>query len=142
MSELIVISDRCGNEGHSLLESDNFCSNCGHPAIEPAAENQSTGMIERRQQRLATGPQPLFVTMNHPVSVVEEALNNRLVVTAILLLAGPIGLPALWFSPKFSGRAKIFATSIYFLITAMLPLAAAWYFLDVALRPLFEVFNR
>ncbi len=70
--------------------------------------------------------------------MVTTVLENRGYVLAILLLAGPIGLPALWFSPRFSRVFKMVTTALYFLVTAILPIVVTWYLLDVAVRPLLE----
>ena len=74
-------------------------------------------------------------------ALIAEVLDNRLFVIAILLCAGPIGLPALWFSHRFARRSKIITTTVYFLLTVIVPLAIAWYFLDVAVRPIVDALS-
>jgi hypothetical protein len=65
-------------------------------------------------------------------------LNHRGVVVAILLVCGPLGLPALWFSPRFSKTSKIAISVLFFLGTVIAPLALSWYWLDVAVRPVLD----
>ncbi|MDG2383672.1 MAG: hypothetical protein P8N76_18510 [Pirellulaceae bacterium] len=67
-------------------------------------------------------------------------LNNRWVVLVLLAVVGPLGLPALWFSPRFKPWVKATITLVWFLLTAVVPLAIAWYWLDYALRPLVDGF--
>ena len=65
-------------------------------------------------------------------------LNHRGVVAAILLFCGPLGLPALWFSPRFSLTTKIIISVVLFAATVIAPLAVSWYWLDVAVRPVLD----
>ena len=60
----------------------------------------------------------------------------------MIALIGPLGLPALWFSPRFSNRTKIVLTSIFVLMTAVVPLAVTWYFLDYSMQPLLDALVR
>jgi len=112
-----VVCDLCGAECHS---EHRFCSQCG--------------------TSLATESLPLcHRTTNVPVvQGSTNPLDNRLVVVGILLCAGPLGLPALWFSRRFSRVTKVVTTVAYFVFTAVLPLVIAWYWLDIAVRPLLE----
>ena len=68
----------------------------------------------------------------------RRLLDNRWVISALLLAVGPIGLPALWFSRRFSFAAKTGITVLFLLLTAVVPLVVAWYFFEVALRPLLD----
>jgi hypothetical protein len=131
MNELVVVNDSCRRCGVGLLESTNFCSHCGLPTAEDAYPNVPAVLVDRctepaiiRSVPMPTAPPP-----------VTQMLDNRLVVVAIVLFAGPIGLPALWFSRGFSPRTKILTTAAYLLLTTIVPLAIAWYFLEVAVRP-------
>ena len=72
---------------------------------------------------------------------VASLLNNRWAVIAILAVAGPIGLPALWFSGRFSRTGKVITTVLFFAVTVALPLAITYYFCEIALRPLVEAFS-
>ena len=62
-------------------------------------------------------------------------------VIALLAVAGPIGLPALWFSGKFGRWTKIITTFVFLLITVAFPLAITYYFCEIALRPLVDAFS-
>ena len=73
---------------------------------------------------------------------VAGLLNSRLLVIALLAIVGPLGLPALWFSPRFSRITKVLATSLFVLLTVVLPLAFAYYWLEIALRPLVDAFGQ
>ena len=65
-------------------------------------------------------------------------LNHRGIVVVILLTCGPLGLPALWFSPRFSKTTKIIISVLLFAATVIAPLALSWYWLDVAVRPVLD----
>ena len=69
-------------------------------------------------------------------------LSNRLVVVGILAIVGPLGLPALWLSPRFTRISKILTTAIFLLVTVVLPLAIAYYWLEIAMRPLVDAFGQ
>ncbi len=71
---------------------------------------------------------------------VAGLLNSRLAVIGLLLIAGPLGLPALWLSGRFSRGVKIVTTAIYFLLTVVFPLALTYYCCEIALRPLVDAF--
>ena len=141
MSELIVINGSCSQCGANFLEMDNFCRNCGLPTVvlaSPCIESQLTNS----QHQLALDPsRQSAVAQQRENSLISGVLENRFYVIAILLCAGPIGLPALWFSRRFSQRAKIITTIGYFIVTAILPLAVAWYFLEIAVRPIADVLS-
>ena len=131
MSQLIpkspplIIGNFCGRCGSDLLAQDNFCRHCGTQAATSAIAHR-----ESRNQQLST-----------PADTIQTVLNNRLYVVLVIALIGPLGLPALWFSPRFSKPTKIVVTSIYVIMTTVVPLAVAWYFLDYSMRPLVEAFK-
>jgi hypothetical protein len=74
--------------------------------------------------------------------MIDQALNNRAIVFAILLIAGPMGLPALWFSRRFSKPTKIVTTLAYVVGTVLLPIAAIYYYLEFSLLPLVNAFPK
>ncbi len=139
MNELVVINDSCNRCGVALLESDNFCGNCGLAADVDASPNVPAELMDPQHELAIVRPSPLVVAPTRQPSPLAGVLENRLLVIAIVLCAGPMGLPALWFSPRFSPRTKILTTIGYLLVTAILPLALAWYFLEVAVRPVVDV---
>ncbi len=119
-SDLVLASVHCHSCGAKCHAEHRFCSQCG--------------------TSLATVSLPICKRTTD-VPVVQGSTNpldNRLVVIGILLCAGPLGLPALWFSRRFSRVTKVVTTIAYFVFTAVLPLVIAWYCLDFAVRPLLE----
>ena len=112
-----VVCEWCGAECQS---EHRFCSQCGTSLATkalPVCHPTTDGPVVQR----STNP-----------------LDNRLVVVGIVLCAGPLGLPALWFSRRFSRVTKVVTTVAYFVFTVVLPLVIAWYWLDISVRPLLE----
>lgn len=126
MNELILASIDCTSCGVTLREGARFCSDCGDPV--------------RATRPLAPALAP---SRNlDPRRAAIRILDHRWAVVGLLVAVGPIGLPFLWWSPRFSRPAKIITTILYFGLTVVAPLAVAWYWLDVAVRPLLKVFAR
>ena len=135
----IATDNFCRHCGIPLTAHDNFCGNCGagcRDLIEIADPLPPTSL-----RRVATKPVSVATT-NDGLQSVKAVLNNRLAVIGIIAFVGPPGLLALWFSPRFATRTKIVTTATYFLLTAVIPLAIAWYWLDHSLRPLVDVFGK
>ena len=158
MSQLIpksaplVVDNFCGNCGKDLQAQDNYCRGCGTPAhcIEATlsttvVDGQSTGSMEVQTVGQNDSASPATTVakrdQSSPANTIETVLNNRLYVGFVIALIGPLGLPALWFSPRFSKRTKIVATLLFVIVSAVLPLAIAWYFLDYKMRPLLDAFG-
>ncbi len=137
MNELIVVNDSCPRCSAALVEPGNFCSNCGLPTTVDDYPNVPAVLVDPCPEAAIVRSVPAAMT-TAPAPVVAM-LDNRLLVVAIVLCAGPMGLPALWFSRRFSQRTKILTTIGYLLMTTVLPLAIAWYFLEVAVRPVVDV---
>ncbi len=117
MNELIVASvlcDHCG--GERPLESDG-CPEC---------EARHVPAVARRAR----------------ACILPPSLERPWVVLAILLCAGPIGLPLVWLSSRFSKLAKIGLTVGFVLLTVIFPIVLVWYWCEVAIRPLVEVLAR
>ena len=76
------------------------------------------------------------------VPVMPMWLQRRWVVITILLVAGPMGLPVLWLSHRFSRFTKIIVTTGLALLTVVFPIVFTWYWCEVAIRPLLDVFTR
>jgi hypothetical protein len=74
-------------------------------------------------------------------SPVRTVLNNRCAIVGMLAFVGPLGLPFLWLSHRFSRRSKIAVTVIFFLLTVVLPLAFTYYWVETAIRPLLAAFR-
>lgn len=82
-------------------------------------------------------PRSIEITLSGPLAL----LNNRFAVFALLCVAGPLGLPALWFSPRFSRVTKTAVSLVFFGLTAVLPLVGAWYALEWLIRPIADALN-
>ena len=105
-------------------------------------ESSSTSLTTTNQNQLGSSAGTVTnhnQQLSSPADTVQTVLNNRLYIGIIIALIGPLGLPALWFSPRFSKRTKIVLTSLFVFMTTVVPLAVAWYFLDYSLRPLLDV---
>jgi hypothetical protein len=73
---------------------------------------------------------------------IKSIVGNRWVVIGLLAAIGPLGLPALWLSPRFRPWVKVVISLLYFFATAILPLLFAWYWFGYALQPLVDVFGK
>lgn len=142
MNELITTSPieidvcLCGFCGQCMNADDNFCRHCGEDCrgliVEPAS-TQLSGRSNGRSTEVGAVRLP---------GDLQKIVDNRLVVTGLVAFAGPLGLLALWFSQRIRKRTKIIVTTSYILLTVVLPIAVAWYWLDVSLRPIVELLNK
>jgi len=131
-STLLIVDNFCGNCGSELSAQDNFCRLCGNQvhrgaAIDQNGANSPTTAIANPNQQVSS-----------PAGTIQTILNNRWYVGMVIALIGPLGLPALWFSPRFSKPTKVVGTLIFVVMTTVVPLAVAWYFLDYRIRPLVD----
>ena len=91
-----------------------FAADESRGALVPAAAAQHLveSVTERSQHRSA------------PVVCVDSSLrrflDNRLLVVGLMLLTGPLGLPALWLNRRFSATSKILGTIGFMLLTIVL----------------------
>jgi hypothetical protein len=130
MSELIVVDNRDQNDGqHTLARADGVAA-LSREMESSAAESRTVAAYPSNAPN---------ITLSGPVAVV---LNSRMLVITLMLVAGPIGLPALWFSPRFSRTTKALFTLGFFLVTAVLPLVGAWYAFEVLLRPVADAIQK
>jgi hypothetical protein len=131
-----MANDICRQCGAPMTVADNYCSECGTGCRELIKFNHPVARFspERANQ--------ISPVTGDDVLAIKSVLNSRLAVFGLIAVAGPFGLPALWFSPRFAKRTKIIATIAYLLLATVLPLAIAWYWLDYSMRPLVEVFGR
>jgi hypothetical protein len=146
MNELITtrqiqtLTDKfCRHCGVGLGDQDNFCGECGSRCrglieiVDPLS-GTSIGHVEHEPATV--------IVASDGMPTINALLNNQLAVVAMIALVGPLGLPALWFSPRFAKRTKFITTSIYVLLTTVVPIAIAWYWLEYSLRPLVDVFGQ
>ncbi len=124
MNQAIAIRAHCGGCGLESRPGSRFCSRCGIP-------------ITTAESALSIQPRQTVVASRS----VRALLDNRLAVIGVLICAGPLGLPLLWFSRRFSRRTKIITTVLYFGLTVVVPLVMAYYWMEIAVRPLLEVFE-
>ena len=146
MSQLITTSPKlladnfCGHCGGNVEVKDNFCRKCG-TEVHQLQELVPVTVLNHgddSQTSLSTNLNPA----NSASNTLRTILNNRIYVCMVIALIGPLGLPALWFSPRFSQRSKFISTAVYVVLTTIVPLFVVWYFLDYSLRPLAEAFGR
>ena len=128
----------CRQCGGRLETQDNFCGECGTGCelieiVDPES-GTSVGFV-------AAAPSNAILA-NDETQAIKAFLKNRLAVVGMIALIGPLGLPALWFSSRFATRTKVITTSAYVLLTTIVPLAIAWYWLDYSLRPLVDAFGQ
>lgn len=137
MQELIVANQICANCESNLLGTENYCADCGTGVNADRNELVIDAQIVNAEPNTipAIRQPPNIQVFVQRESQFDRILGNRLHVFGILLMTGPIGLPALWFSPRFSKTAKILLTIALLLVTVVLPLAVAWYYMDIVIRP-------
>ena len=124
MSQVIATlacCDRCGREFRS---DDRFCGQCGAP-------------IQIIESALSVGPGNTVGARGSDRSF----LHNRFAVIGLLVCLGPLGLPLLWLSNRFSRLTKIITSVICVLLTVVAPAVIIFYFLGIAVRPLLNVFG-
>ena len=146
MNQLIASTLCCEICGADLEPDWAACPCCGEAIGPRPAQTQAQAQAQAQAKNLpalrrgiALEPvRPRIVGIGGPLGYV---LKRRWAIVAILLTVGPLGLPALWFSERFSKLAKILTTVGFFLGTVVLPLAVLWYWLNVALRPLVDTLS-
>lgn len=109
--------------------------------------NELTPVVERPEPEATTSevaPRPVRLQAAGEAgsSLTLSVLDNRWLVVGLLLVAGPIGLPALWFSRRFSTKVKVGTTILYAIVTVVFPLAMVWYWCETAVRPLVDALVR
>ena len=124
MNELVVADEVCIRCGRAGAETSGLCPECATQLLPatPPPENDCR--------------QP--VPVDRPPVVGLACLDNRWLVAALVLFAGPVGLPALWLSRRFSRGVKIGVSVAYAALTVALPVAMIWYWCEVSLRPLVD----
>ena len=132
----IQTSNFCRACGCALLANDNFCGQCGagcHDLIVPADAVTVIDGQENQSKEIATTDSGVTL---------QAVVNNRMFVVGMIACAGPLGLLAMWFSQRFSNRAKVVTTASYVLLAIVAPLAVIWYWLNIALRPIVDILGQ
>ena len=134
----IVSSSYCRDCGSRLTSNDNFCGHCGSDCrdliVGPSSVNRIDGETDQDSTEIAT--------VDSTAATLQAVVDNRLAVAGLIVCFGPLGLLALWFSRRFSNRAKVITTASYVLLFIVAPLITIWYWLDVALRPVVDVLSK
>lgn len=128
MNELVVVNEVCSRCARPLCDGSGLCPDCDAPPL-PATilPDGSPGQLK------PGGP---------GTTVGLACLDNRWLVVALLLVAGPVGLPALWLSRRFSKGVKIGVSIAYAVATIGVPVALIWYWCEMSLRPLADALAR
>lgn len=147
----MVVDYRCGRCGAVLSGSANYCSCCGCPTgkstdlmvAEIVDDGESWAVIPPRYMTsLSTRGMPRGGPLSATSDLtVHSLLHNRPLIVVLLLCLGPLALPLLWISPRFSRRCKLVTTVVFFLVTVVMPLLLAWYVFEIVLRPLADTLS-
>lgn len=124
MNELLVLATTCDRCGEPLPHGAEVCPECNSRELAMLLPPGGNG-------------KPPVPAERGPV-VGLTCLDNRWLVVGLLLVAGPIGLPALWLSRRFSPGVKIATTVLYAALTVVVPIALVWYWCEAAVRPLVD----
>lgn len=134
-TELMIVEPIVGE----LVESGPYCPQCGDAGDPPDAYCRRCGFGLNTPALVHNRQPPASSTLPIATSV-PVWLGRRSVVIGLLLFVGPLGLPALWLSPRFSLPAKVITSLAYAAVTIALPIALTFYWLHVAMLPLVEAF--
>ena len=129
----IQTSNFCRACGCALLPNDNFCGQCGTGCRDLIVPPNVVSLIDDQAD------QSKEVATKDPAETFQAVVNNRMFVVGMIVCAGPLGLLAMWFSQRFTNRAKVITTVSYVLLAIVAPLAIIWYWWNIALRPLVDV---
>lgn len=133
----IAIIDRfCAQCGNQVLAQDRFCRHCG---TECHITCHSAELVPA--QTVSSEPNSLPAQTNDGATTIQTVLNNRWAVMGIVAVIGPLGLPAVWFCPRFSSTTKILITAFYFLLTAVVPIVFVWWMVEDSVHPLVDAFG-
>ena len=124
---------------NELVVASLLCDHCGR---DTPIESEGCPDCEARRVPVVVQPQVPTMAQRAPAIILPRSLERPWVVLAILLCTGPIGLPLVWLSRRFSRLAKIGLTAGFVLLTVILPIVLVWYWCDVAIHPLVEALAR
>ena len=132
----IQTSNFCRACGCALLPNDNFCGQCGAGCRDLIVPTDAVIVIDGQTD------QSQEVATTDAGATFQAVVNNWMFVVGMIICAGPLGLLAMWFSQRFTNRAKVITTVSYVLLAIVAPLAVIWYWLDIALRPIVDVLGQ
>ncbi len=125
MNEPIVTAEVCDPvDGQRATD----LAACGRPAGQPFPALPANGPVVLAQ-----------VIRSRPPANASAILDNGWAIVGLLFVAGPLGLPALWFSRRFSWKVKLAGTIGLLLLTFVLPAALIWYLYATAIGPVLDV---
>ena len=110
--------------------------------LPPAVGDRPATFSSDRTGTCSPSLDPPSLTIISSDSSVRRLLDNRLLVASLLLVVGPLGLPALWLNRRFSRLTKILGTIGFLLISIVFPIVMTWYWCQHALQPLVDALLR
>ena len=84
-----------------------------------------------------TPPAPRTIDAGLPPAV-RTVVNNHLIIWTVILTFGPLGLPLIWLSPKYSIWSKSLVTVITLGLTIVLPIAVTLYCAQFLVHPVLD----
>ncbi len=132
----------CDDGGILYAEILDPSSVCERPTFEGKQGNVASWQPPRVSPcglARRVGPPSDFIAVS---PAVKQLLTNHWMIYGLLLFCGPIGLPLLWLSPRFSRLAKSAITLLLMSITLILPIIIYWYSCELLLRPLATALGR
>lgn len=128
--QLAVSTRACDCCGHACWPGDQFCGGCGASLVNEPDVARRRELVANSRPAAAAGLQA------------GALLNHRGVVLGLLFCVGPMGLPLLWLSPRFSMTFKVATSIFYFALTVLVPLGLIVYFLGFSIEPIVTALER
>lgn len=85
----------------------------------------------------ASAPAPRTVEAGLPPAV-RTVVNSHVIIWTVILTFGPLGLPLIWLSPKYSIWMKFLVTAITLGVTVVLPIAVTLYCAQFLVHPVLD----
>jgi hypothetical protein len=126
MSEVMIETAVCHGCYTELADDDNFCRHCGNPTGNLA------DLSEGDTPTASYVARPDFSRLAQPARLSE---SPWVVLPVLFLILGPLGLPLLWRSRRFTTGWKIALTVVMVCMTAFL-VWSVWYSLHQAMASL------
>ncbi|PQO44808.1 hypothetical protein C5Y93_17075 [Blastopirellula marina] len=68
----------------------------------------------------------------------RAVVNSHAIIWAVILTFGPLGLPLIWLSPKYSIWSKSLVTLVTLGVTVVLPIAVTLYCAQFLVHPVLD----